>query len=72
MPTIEVNISDLNRLLEEEYSLDELRKPFRNLGIEVEGETEEGDVKLEVLHNRPDLLSVEGIARVLKGHFGRE
>lgn len=72
MPTIEVNISDLNRLLEEEYSLDELRKPFRNLGIEVEGETEEGDVKLEVLHNRPDLLSVEGIARVLKGHFGIE
>ncbi len=72
MPTIEVSILDLNRLLDDRYTLEELKEPFRLLGIEVEGETSEGLVKLEVLHNRPDLLSVEGIARTLKGYFGSE
>lgn len=72
MPTIEINLSDLNRLLEDRYSLDKLRKPLRNLGIEVEGMTPEGNIKLEVHHNRPDLLGVEGVARVLKGYLGKE
>ncbi len=72
MPTIEVKLSDLNRLIGERYSLSKLRKPLRNLGIEVEGMTREGNVKLEVHHNRPDLLGVEGVARVLKGYLGKE
>ncbi len=72
MPTIEISLSDLNRLIGERYSLDELRKPLRNLGIEVEGMTPEGNVKIEVHHDRPDLLGIEGLARILKGYLGKE
>ncbi|KXA92054.1 hypothetical protein AKJ65_08125 [candidate division MSBL1 archaeon SCGC-AAA259E19] len=68
MPTITVGLSDLNRLLGEDYTLEELRRPLQELGIEVEGMTEEG-LKLEVHHNRPDLLGVEGVARSLKGYL---
>lgn len=71
MPTIIVDLSDLNRLLGEEYTLEELGKPLRNLGMEVEGMTREG-LKIEVHHNRPDLLGVEGVARALKGYLGIE
>lgn len=71
MPTITVDLSDLNRLLGERYTLRELRGPLQNLGIEVEGITSEG-LKLEVHHNRPDLYGVEGVARTLKGYLGIE
>lgn len=71
MPTITVDLSDLNRLLGERFSLRELRGPLKNLGMEVEGITSEG-LKLEVHHDRPDLLGVEGVARVLKGYLGIE
>ncbi len=72
MPTIEINLSDLNRLIGENYSLGKLRKPLRNLGIEVEGMTPEGNVKIEIHHDRPDLLGIEGVARALKGYLGKE
>ncbi|KXB07180.1 hypothetical protein AKJ54_00615 [candidate division MSBL1 archaeon SCGC-AAA382K21] len=71
MPTIEVDLSDLNRLLGEKLSLEELRNPLQNLGIEIEGMTAEG-LKLEVQHNRPDLYGVEGVARALRGYLGIE
>jgi len=41
------------------------------LGTEV-GEVTDDDLKLEVAHNRPDLLSTEGVARALKGFLGVE
>lgn len=71
MPTITVDLSDLNRLLGEDFSLEELRQPIQKLGMEVEAMTTEG-LKLEVHHNRPDLFGVEGVARVLKGFLGIE
>lgn len=71
MPTIEIELSDLNKLLGKRYTPNSLKKPLQNLGIEVEEATPEG-IKLEVHHNRPDLLSVEGVARVLKGYQGIE
>ncbi|KXB06415.1 hypothetical protein AKJ53_00310 [candidate division MSBL1 archaeon SCGC-AAA382F02] len=71
MPTITIELSDLNRLLGKEFSLKDLETPLQNLGVEVEGKTPEG-IKLEVHHNRPDLLSVEGVARSLKGYLGIE
>lgn len=71
MPTITVDLSDLNRLLGENYTLEELRQHLQELGIEVEGITKEG-LKLEVHHNRPDLFGVEGVARSLKGYLGIE
>lgn len=72
MPTLEVDLPDLNRLLGERFTLSKLRKPLRNLGMELEGKTPEGKVKIEVHHNRPDLWGVEGIARALKGYLDIE
>ncbi len=71
MPTITIDLSDLNNLLGKKYTLSELKNPLQNLGIEVEGMTTES-LKLEVFHNRPDLFGVEGIARALKGYLGIE
>ncbi len=71
MPTIKIELTDLNRLVGKTLTPEELVEPLMDLGIEVEEETEEG-LKLEILHNRPDLLSVEGVARSLKGYLGVE
>jgi phenylalanyl-tRNA synthetase beta chain len=49
---------------------DVLRQRLPLLGIECEADGSQ--LKLEVPHNRPDLLSVEGIARALKGFLGIE
>jgi phenylalanyl-tRNA synthetase beta chain len=39
------------------------------LGVDIEG-TSGDELKLEVTHNRPDLLGVEGVARALRGFLG--
>lgn len=73
MPTIEFSISDLERLLDKKLELESLK----NEGIFfVKGEVDETDndqLKVDIKDvNRPDLWSVEGIARELKGHYGIE
>src|SRR4030042_896990 len=70
MPTIEFSISDLERLLSKKLELNDLK----NDGILfVKGEVDEenkGQMKVTIKDvNRPDLWSVEGIARELKGHY---
>ena len=63
MPTIECSMNDLNKLLGKDYSLEELRELVNYAIAEidaVEGDTLKIDVKTS---NRPDLWSVEGIAR---------
>ena len=70
MPTIEFSLKDLEKLLGRRVDLEELK----NEGIlfvkgEVESE-ENGILKVDIKDtNRPDLWSVEGIARELKGHY---
>ncbi|MBS3815661.1 MAG: phenylalanine--tRNA ligase subunit beta [Hadesarchaea archaeon] len=71
MPTINIDPNDLSRLLGEDYSLEDLEPSLQNLGMEVEGITQE-ELKLEVPHNRSDLFSVEGVARSLKGYLDIE
>lgn len=66
MPTISLNLTDLGRILGEEIASEKLRSSLQTLGMEVEGK-EAGELKIEVPHNRPDLLGVEGVARHLKG-----
>jgi len=67
MAVIEVNINDLFRLLGKNLSEEELKEYL--LKIKAELEEREGDnIKIEIKDfNRPDLLSVEGIVRELKG-----
>jgi phenylalanyl-tRNA synthetase beta chain len=71
MPTISVSYSDLCNLLGRRVSLATLSKRLPMIGIEV-NEIIGDELRLEIFHNRPDLLSAEGVARMLKGVLGIE
>jgi len=58
-------------LLGKRVNLARLLKRLPMLGIEV-GEVIGDELKLEIMHNRPDLLSAEGVARALKGFLDIE
>ncbi|MFB6071993.1 MAG: phenylalanine--tRNA ligase subunit beta [Halobacterium sp.] len=71
MPVVDVDPDELRRLTgHTEKSDDELRDDLFGLGIEYEGVTEDGEFKLEFEADRLDRLSVEGIARSLRYHYG--
>ena len=71
MPVVDVDPDELRRLTgHRNKDDDELRQDLFGLGIEYEGETEDGDFKLEFEADRLDRLSVEGIARSLRYHYG--
>ena len=71
MPTIDISLDDLRSLLGKGISYDELEeRGILFVKGEIEGFTDDTlsvDVKDT---NRPDLWSVEGIARELRGHYG--
>jgi phenylalanyl-tRNA synthetase beta chain len=70
MPKIEISKRELEKLIGKEFSISELD----NLLLFAKGELEnvEGDaIKVDIKDtNRPDLWSVEGIAREIKLHLG--
>lgn len=70
MPSITVSYRDLCKLLGRRIGLKKLLGHLLMIGIETEVAGDE--LKLEVTHNRPDLLSPEGVARVLKGFLDIE
>lgn len=72
MPTIEINKSDLEYLCRKKFKTEELRDILENRKISLESENRDVlNLKIEDT-NRADLLSVEGIARELKGILGKE
>ena len=62
MPVIEVRLEDFNRLVGREFSIEYLADKLPMLGFEWEGSTEEV-FEIQVFPNRPDLLSIEGLAK---------
>jgi phenylalanyl-tRNA synthetase beta chain len=71
MPVVEVDPDELRELTgHDEKSDDELREDLFALGLEFEGETEEGAFELEFAPDRLDRLSVEGVARSLRYQYG--
>jgi len=70
MPSITVSYRDICKLLGRRVGLKKLLRHLTMMGIGAEAAGDE--LKLEVAHNRPDLLSPEGVARVLKGFLGIE
>lgn len=71
MPVCRVALYDVNRLVGEELSVEELSELLPRLKCEVEG-VEGGYVEYEATHDRPDLFSAEGLSRALKGLLGLE
>jgi phenylalanyl-tRNA synthetase beta chain len=62
MPVVDVDFEELRRLTgQEEKSDEELKVDLFALGLEYEGETEEGLQQLEFAPDRLDRLSVEAI-----------
>ncbi|MCD2203235.1 phenylalanine--tRNA ligase subunit beta [Halobacterium sp. KA-6] len=71
MPVVDIDPDELRTLTGHTgKSDDELKDDLFGLGIEYEGETDEGEFKLEFEADRLDRLSVEGIARSLRYHYG--
>ena len=73
MVVVDVDFEELRRLTgQEEKSDEELKTDLFALGLEYEGETEEGLQQLEFAPDRLDRLSVEGIARSLRYQYGED
>jgi phenylalanyl-tRNA synthetase beta chain len=71
MAVIQISHPHLNELVGRELSVEQLEAEGSMLGVLFE-DTEADKVDVEVEPNRPDLLSVEGLARALRGFFGIE
>ena len=71
MPTLKINKKEFEELLGQEISEDKLHEEASYLGAH--WNHKEGDKwEVETYPNRPDLLSVEGLARAYKGFFDLE
>jgi phenylalanyl-tRNA synthetase beta chain len=74
MPTIEINLKDLEELLN--FKLPENQEELNKIFSYIKGEIEEikgYEVNIEIKDsNHPDLWGIEGIARALKGFLGLE
>jgi phenylalanyl-tRNA synthetase beta chain len=72
MPVVDVSLEELQRLTGEEKSEEEFKEDLFALGLEYEGETEDGKMQLEFGPDRLDRLSVEGVARSLRYQYGSD
>ena len=71
MPVVDVDPDELRELTgHEDLSDDDLKADLFGLGLEFEGETEAGQYQFEFAPDRLDRLSVEGVARSLRYHYG--
>jgi phenylalanyl-tRNA synthetase beta chain len=70
MPTITASYEDICRLLGKRIEIEKLRDRLSMIGTEAE--VDGSSLNIEVFHNRPDLLSPEGVVRALKGFLGME
>jgi len=71
MPVVDVDPDELRYLTgHDEKSDDELKSDLFNLGLEFEGWTDDEEFQLEFAPDRLDRLSVEGVARSLRYHYG--
>ena len=71
MPTVDIDTDELRELTGyEDKSDDQLRDDLFELGLEYEGDTEDGELRFEFEPDRLDRLSVEGVARSLQYHYG--
>jgi phenylalanyl-tRNA synthetase beta chain len=71
MPIVEFYLKDLQKLLKKKITIKELEEAV--LFVKGEVEAVEGDIiKLDIKDtNRPDIWSIEGIARELRSHLGK-
>ncbi|RLF34005.1 MAG: phenylalanine--tRNA ligase subunit beta [Thermoplasmata archaeon] len=71
MPVITFGYEDLLSLFGRDMDIKEFAEKIPMIGVSVE-KIEGNEVSIEVFPNRPDLLSVEGMARAMRAFFGIE
>jgi phenylalanyl-tRNA synthetase beta chain len=70
MPTLELKIKRLEKLVGKKLAIEELEYDLQWIGLDLEDiNKEEQTVKIEYNPNRPDFSSPEGIARALQGYY---
>ncbi|TFG02330.1 MAG: phenylalanine--tRNA ligase subunit beta [Promethearchaeota archaeon] len=73
MPTLELKIERLERLVGKKLNIKELEYDLQWISLDLEDVNEEEQkIKVEYNPNRPDFSSPEGIARSLKGYYELE
>jgi phenylalanyl-tRNA synthetase beta chain len=73
VPTIELKVERLEKLVGKSLNLNDLEYDLQWIGLDLEDiNEEEKRVKVEYNPNRPDYSSPEGIARALKGYYDLE
>ncbi|WP_435145279.1 phenylalanine--tRNA ligase subunit beta [Halobaculum sp. P14] len=71
MPVVDIDTDELRELTgHDEKSDDEFKDDLFALGLEYEGDTDEGELQFEFGPDRLDRLSVEGVARSLRYQYG--
>lgn len=71
MPTVQFNTQELIEMLGRNVTVDTLRERIPMLGVDLSS-IDNKELHMEVFPNRPDMLSVEGFARALKGFLAFE
>lgn len=71
MPVINFNYKDLLNLIGKEIEKEEFIERFPLIGCEIE-RVDGDDIGIEIFPDRPDMNSVEGIARAARSFFGFE
>ena len=72
MPVVDIDTDELRRLAGTDREDDQLKQDLFGLGMEFEGETENGELQFEFAPDRLDRLSVEGVARSLRYQYGTD
>ena len=71
MPVVDIDPDELRELTGyEDKETETFKQDLFGLGLEFEGETEDGELQFEFAPDRLDRLSVEGVARSLRYHYG--
>ena len=71
MPVVDIDTDELRGLTGRTETTDEeFKTDLFGLGLEFEGETDDGLLQFEFAPDRLDRLSVEGVARSLRYHYG--
>jgi len=69
MVILETTFKELNKSVGKKLAKQELDEILFNLGFELET-VENDNIKVEITPDRPDLLSTQGLARLLKAYLG--
>lgn len=71
MPVISISCSDLTELIGVKFKKEELVEKISGMGLNIE-KIDGDEIFIEIFPDRPDMLSVEGIARALRNFMGIE